>query len=81
MPYTHEWIRTRMPVLLTFGIGSDDQWLRLGVRAGGPFAPPTPQCVIVQGTDEAGRVVSALSNLKLKRGKPFGGALSEMWRG
>lgn len=71
----------RHHVLLTFGIGVDDQWLRDGIREGVITAPATMQRVVVQDSDEAGRLVAAMSNLKLKRGKPYGGALSEMFRG
>lgn len=77
---THEWIRTKMPVRITFNIDADDQWLRAGIR-GDAFVAPTPQVVIVQGTQEAERVINRMANLKFQRRRPYGGAQSEAFRG
>ena len=75
-----EWMRTKMPVIVTFNVGGDDSWIRGEIR-GEAHPPERIQRVVIQGTDEADRVVARMANLKVKRGKPFGGAMSELWRG
>lgn len=77
---SREWIQRKMPVLLTMSLGNSDQWVRDGIR-GSSLNPPFAQRVVLQGTEEADRVYREVANLKVKRGKPFGGGVSEAWRG
>lgn len=67
-----------MPILITFNVGGDDQWLRQGIH-GEASSPERVQRVIVENSDEMLRVVARMANLKVQRGKPYGGALAKAW--
>lgn len=69
------WIRYHMPVLVEFATTPTDQWLRDAIRGSEGVEVPPLQRVIVQGTREAERIVTALANLKYKRHLPYGGAM------
>lgn len=71
------WIQTQMPIRITFGVAvaTDDEWVRAYIR-GEDVPLPALQHVIVQGTRERDRIVDALANLKMRRGLPYGGAMS-----
>lgn len=67
------WIQNTMPILIEFTTAEDDTWLRAIIN-GSANRVPQLQRVVVQGTDEATRVVQALANIKIKRHKMYGGA-------
>lgn len=75
-----EWIETTMPILISFAVapGASDDWLRHQIR--GESAPlPRLQQVIVQGTNEADRLTTALANLKHRRGLAYGGSSQQRY--
>lgn len=75
------WIRTQMPCVVTFHVGSsDDGWVRDLVTGGQRAACPRLQRVIVQGTDEQDRLIAKLANLKVRKGLPYDGATAERWQ-
>lgn len=69
------WIRHQMPVIIQLAVKSDDRWIRQAISGSEGVELPPLQLVIVQGTEEAERVVNAMANLKEKRHLQYGGAL------
>lgn len=78
------WRREQMPIRVTFFLGSED-YIRGYIRGDNldgtisvkPIISPCQQSVILQGSAEADRVIAQMTNLKIKRARPFGGATSE----
>jgi len=62
-----------MPVMVEFSAVTDDKWIRDAIK-GSTQVPPLER-VIVQGTDEADRIVRELANLKTKRRLTYGGSI------
>ena len=68
----------REPIVqIDFAVSGDDAWLRGQIR-GAVVTMPRIQTVIVQGFDEARRVVAAMARLKHALGKPYGGCQEQM---
>lgn len=72
----HEF-RTATPMRVTFNVQSpSDQWLR-DLIAGDQVCRLCRQEVIVQGSDEAHRIMQELAMRKYQKRQPYGGAMCE----
>jgi hypothetical protein len=67
-----------MPFLITFSTGTDDSWLRAMIRAYPNVVLVKHHRVIVQDIWEARLVTRELHNLKIQRGRPYGGSMYEI---
>ena len=77
---TQAWIRSQMPCLLSVNVATgSDRWLRDRIHGADSGERPSVQRVIVQGTDERDRIITAWAALKSRRGLPYGGAISQRW--
>jgi len=79
MALDRDYYRTQQPILITFGLESDAP-LRAWIRGDLHRSQSWPShSVIVQGWDEAYRIVTAMANLKIARQKSYGGCICVNW--
>ena len=79
MALDRDYYRTQQPILITFGLESDAT-LRAWIRGDLLRSESWPShSVVVQGWDEAYRIVTAMANLKIARQKSYGGCICENW--
>lgn len=65
-----------MSILITFEVGTSDEWLRAMIRGDATVPPVRRQRVIVEDT-EADRICAAMANLKHARKKVYGGSIRQ----